>query len=148
DGQWNGVWGILRVYNGRMGLKTDLLALPNNTAGAADVTTNDTEFPVDSTFPNGATDFKDTTDPSVLTYSTVTTDTTLMSPTMLGTASLSSSSTSTTTQQAALIGPVLLDQDIVISNPTDFATAKTAGTTICPGTAPKRRINVTAVNAF
>ena len=146
DGQWNGVWGILRVYNGRMGLKTDLLALPNNTAGAADLTTNDTEFPVDSAFPNGATDFKDTTDPSVLTYSTVTTDTTLMSPTMLGTASLSTSST--TTQQAALIGPVLLDQDIVVSNPTDFATGKTAGTTICPGTAPKRRINVTAVNAF
>jgi hypothetical protein len=24
DGQWNGVWGILRVYNGRNGLKTDL----------------------------------------------------------------------------------------------------------------------------
>ena len=44
DGQWNGVWGILRVYNGRNGLKTDLLALPNNMEGAAAVTTNDTDF--------------------------------------------------------------------------------------------------------
>ena len=74
DGQWNGVWGLLRVYNGRMGLKTDLLALPNNLEGAAALTTNDAAFPVDSTFPNGATDFNDTTDPSVLSDSTATTD--------------------------------------------------------------------------
>jgi hypothetical protein len=149
DGQWNGVWGLMRVYNGRLGLKTDLLALPNNTAGAADVTTNDTEFPVDSTFPNGATDFNDTTDPSVMTYSTTTTDTTLMSSTMLGTSTTALSPDSSTTMAApASIGPILIDTDIVTSNPTDFATGKTAGTTACPGTAPKRRINVTAVNAW
>ena len=115
DGQWNGVWGIMRVYNGRLGLKTDLLALPNNTAGAADLTTNDSEFPVDSTFPNGATDFNDTTDPSVMTYSTSTTDTTLMSSTMLGTTTLTSSSSTTTstTTQTDLIGPILIESDIV-----------------------------------
>jgi hypothetical protein len=149
DGQWNGVWGILRVYNGRLGLKTDLLALPNNTAGAADLTTNDTEFPVDSTFPNGATDFNDTTDASVMTYSTTTTDTTFMSSTMVGTSTTAVSPDSTlSTNQTDLIGPILIEPDIVVSNPTDFATGKTAGTTICPGTAPKRKINVTAVNAW
>src|SRR5215217_4971856 len=72
DGQWNGVWGLLRVYNGRNGLKTDLLALPNNLEGAAALTTNDTAFPVDSTFLTGATDYKDTTDASVTTDSMVT----------------------------------------------------------------------------
>jgi hypothetical protein len=149
DGQWNGVWGIMRVYNGRMGLKTDLLALPNNTAGAADLTTNDSEFPVDATFPTGATDFNDTTDPSVMTYSTTTTDTTLMSPTMLGTATTSLSPDSgTLTTQSALIGPILIDSEIVTSNPTDFPTGKSTGASICPGTAPKRKINVTAVNAW
>src|SRR5215213_7124363 len=150
DGQWNGVWGLLRVYNGRLGLKTDLLALPNNIEGAAPLTTNDTEFPVDSTFPNGATDFNDLTDSSVMTYSTTTSDTTLMSSTMLGTTSLSglTSLTSSSTTQTSLIGPILIEQDIVVSNPSDFATGKTAGTTICPGSAPKRKINVTAVNAW
>jgi manganese oxidase len=151
DGQWNGVWGLMRVYNGRLGLRTDLLALPNNLAGAADLTTNDSEFPVDSTFPNGATDYNDTTDSSVLTYSTSTTDTTLMSSSMLGsttTALSPDASTTTTTTSTSMIGPILIEPDIVVSNPSDFATGKTAGTTICPGTAPKRRINVTAVNAW
>jgi hypothetical protein len=147
DGQWNGVWGIMRVYNGRMGLKTDLLALPNNTAGAADLTTNDSEFPIDSTFPNGATDFQDTTDQSVLTDSTVTTDTSLMSPTMLGTTS-TAVSPDMGVAQAAVIGPILIDNDIVTSNPSDFPTGKSVGATVCPGTAPKRKINVTAVNAW
>lgn len=150
DGQWNGVWGLMRVYNGRLGLKGDLLALPNNLAGAADLTTNDAEFPVDTTFPNGATDFQDTTDASVLTDSTVTADTTLMSPTMLGTSTTSLSPDATlqsTTMQTDMIAPILLN-DIVTSNPSDFATGKSVGTTICPGTAPKRKINVTAVNAW
>ncbi|HEY2964386.1 MAG TPA: hypothetical protein VGJ37_18345, partial [Pyrinomonadaceae bacterium] len=148
DGQWNGVWGLMRVYNGRIGLKTDLLALPNNLVGAADLTTNDAEFPVDSTFPNGATDYNDTTDTSVMTYSTTTTDTTLMSPTMLGTSTTALSPDASTTMSTNMIAPILIQPDIVVSNPTDFATGKTAGTTICPGTAPKRKINVTAVNAW
>ncbi|HSE18589.1 MAG TPA: hypothetical protein VLB46_16155 [Pyrinomonadaceae bacterium] len=149
DGQWNGVWGIMRVYNGRMGLKTDLLALPNNTAGAADLTTNDTEFPVDTAFPNGATDYMDSTDESVLSYSTVTTDTSVMSSTMLGTATTSlSPSGSTSTTQSAIIGPILIEESIVTADPTDFATGKTQGASICPGSAPKRKINVTAVNAW
>ena len=37
DGQWNGVWGIFRVYNGRKGLLADLLSLPNNLEGASTV---------------------------------------------------------------------------------------------------------------
>ena len=42
----------------------------------------------------------------------------------------------------------MIEPTIITANPSDFATGKTAGTTICPGTAPKRRINVTAVNAW
>jgi len=57
DGQWNGVWGLMRVYNGRNGKQVDLQALPNNVAGAADSSTNDTSFPTDTEFPNGLTDF-------------------------------------------------------------------------------------------
>jgi hypothetical protein len=150
DGQWNGVWGIMRVYNGRMGLSTDLLALPNNLAGAADLTTNDTEFPVDTTFPNGATDYNDTTDSSVMTYSTTTTDTSVMSSTMLGTSTttISPDSSTTTTTESSLIGPILIEEEIVTSLPTDFATGKSTGASICPGSAPKRKINVTAVNAW
>ena len=148
DGQWNGVWGIMRVYNGRMGLKTDLLALPNNLEGAAALTTNDAEFPVDTTFPNGATDFNDTTDKSVMTYSTTTTDTTLMSGTMLGTTTTALSPDSGGVTQSAIIGPVLIEADIVTANPTDFPTGKGTGASICPGTAPKRKINVTAVNTW
>ena len=148
DGQWNGVWGILRVYNGRMGLKTDLLALPNNLAGAADLTTNDTEFPVDTTFPNGATDYLDSTDQSVLTDATVTTETSVMSSTMLGTSTTAVSSDASVTTEAAIIGPILIEEDIVTANPTDFPTGKSTGASICPGSAPKRKINVTAVNAW
>ena len=33
DGQWNGVWGIFRVYNGRAGIQADLMTLPNNIGG-------------------------------------------------------------------------------------------------------------------
>ena len=174
DGQWNGEWGLLRVYNGRNGLKTDLLALPNNTAGAAPSSTNDSLFPTDSTFPTGSTDYKDTTDASVSTYSTTTTDSSLMSGTMLGTDSTSTtkftygadgsvttlSSTSTTsdtslvsaadTTNTSLVGGggTTQTKTVVTSNPTDFPTGKTVQAGVCPGTAPKRTINVTAVNAL
>ena len=179
DGQWNGVWGILRVYNGRNGLKTDLLALPNNTAGAAALSTNDSSFPTDSTFPTGSTDYKDTTDSSVSTYSTATTDTSLMSGTMLGTDSTSttkftysadgsvSTLSTTTTSDTSLVstadttdtsltsdtlliggGGTTTTKTIVTSNQTDFPTGKTVQAGVCPGTAPKRTINVTAVNAL
>jgi hypothetical protein len=81
-----------------------------------------------------------------MTDSTVTTDSSLMSGTMLGTASTAVSPAGATSQ-AAIIGPVLIE-DIVTSNPTDFPTGKSTGASICPGSAPKRKINVTAVNAY
>ena len=149
DGQWNGVWGLMRVYNGRMGLKTDLLTLPNNIEGAAALTTNDSAFPIDSTFLTGATDYLDSTDSSVTTDSKLTTDSTLMSPTMLGTESTALSpdlGMAAVTTDSTLISTQL--SSIYTSNPTDFATGKIVAAGICPGTAPKRTINVTAVNAF
>ena len=175
DGQWNGVWGILRVYNGRKGLKTDLLALPNNTAGAAPSSTNDGSFPTDINFPTGATDYLDSTDSSVLKDSTATTDTKLMSGTMKGTDTTNTTkfsynadgSVNTITDTTA-DSPLTLSADaeetvdggllggggttqpktIVTSNPTDFPTGKTVQAGVCPGTAPKRDISVTAVNAL
>ena len=144
----------MRVYNGRNGLKTDLLALPNNLEGAAALTSNDTSFPVDTTNPTGATDYLDSTDGSVLLDSSTTTNTSLMSGTMTGSFTTAISpdialAGATINSTEALIGPGGgTITEIVTSNPTDFATGKVAGTSICPGTAPKRTINVTAVNAW
>jgi hypothetical protein len=136
DGQWNGVWGLLRVYNGRGGLKTDLQALPSNTEGAAPVTNNDASFAPDG-LPTGATDFMDATDPSVLLDTVLTMDTTLMSPMMV------TSLTLPLLPNFRYIEP----QPIVTSLATDFATGKSTGASICPSTAPRRDISVTAVDA-
>ena len=136
DGQWNGVWGIFRVYNGRRGLLPDLMALPSNLEGAAQLSTNDSSYTTDPNFPNGVTDYKDTSDASVEADTTVTTDTKYMSPDMIndptrGIASLEGASTTT----------------IVTALPSDFATGKTVATSICPLNAPRRNISVTAVSA-
>ncbi len=134
DGQWNGIWGLLRIYNGRAGLKNDLMTLPNNTEGAAALSTNDDSFPTDPNRPTGVTDYKDTSDASVTADTSPTTDTRYMSPDMQ-------------TEQAAagqsLVGP----KPVVMSNATDFATGKSLATSICPLNAPRRTINVTAVSA-
>jgi hypothetical protein len=134
DGQWNGIWGLLRVYNGRPGLQTDLQVLPNNTEGAAPLTTNDSAFAPDSTFPTGATDYKDTSDSSVMTDSHTTTDHSIMSDEMAEDVDASG---------ASLAAP----QTVVTSNASDFATGKSVATGVCPNTATKRNINVTAVYA-
>ncbi|MDX6498502.1 MAG: manganese oxidase [Blastocatellia bacterium] len=135
DGQWNGAWGILRVYNGRQGLQTDLMALPSNTEGAAPLTSNDSAYPTDSSFPTGATDYADSSDPSVAQDSSPTTDTSLMSPSMVA-------------AQSAPPGTMMSQPaTIVTSNPTDFATGKSVAAGICPNNAPTRSISVTAVAA-
>jgi manganese oxidase len=136
DGQWNGVWGLMRIYNGRGGLQTDLQTLPNNLEGAAPLTANDTAFTPDVMFRTGATDYMDPTDPSVLIDSTVTTDTTLMSPTMV--TALSAPSTRLAT---------VISEPIVTSLATDFATGKSSEASICPSNALQRNISVTAVDA-
>lgn len=178
DGQWNGMWGLLRVYNGRKGLKADLLALPNNTAGAAGSSANDSAFPTDPTFPTGTTIFASQVDSGSSTQYSTTTDTSLMSGTMTGTESRSTTTftyaangsvttTSTTTSTADSSTTTAADtsstettavgggggggnssQTVVTSNPTDFPTGKTVQAGVCPGTAPKRTINVIAVNAL
>ena len=147
DGQWNGVWGLFRVYNGRLGLKTDLQVLPSNIEGAAPLTANDSAFATDATFPTGATDFKDVTDASVASDSITTSDTSLMSPAMM--ASKGSPSGSLDGEGAAIEGidNSTLRQPIITSLATDFATGKGVAVSVCPGTAPKRDIDVTAVNA-
>ena len=145
DGQWNGVWGIFRVYNGRGGgIQADLQTLPNNPEGAAPLTTNDTSFAAETAFPTGATDFLDISDPSVLLDAAPTMDTTLMSTGMLQTLS----TMSPTTQSMTDIGIIPLDENMVVTSlASDFATGKTFATGICPTNAPKRNIGVTAVDA-
>lgn len=44
DDQWNGVWGMLRTYNGGLGLQPDLLTLPNNPDGKSPPNRNPKEF--------------------------------------------------------------------------------------------------------
>ncbi|HEU4769771.1 MAG TPA: hypothetical protein VFS77_20555, partial [Pyrinomonadaceae bacterium] len=139
DGQWNGVWGIFRVYNGRVGLKADLLALPNNMEGAAQLSQNDSSFTVDTEFPNGVTDFKDTTDASVETDTKLETDTKWMSTDMIAERNLDGG--------AFLEGGFTLTKTVVSALPTDFATGKSIATGICPWNAPRRNISVTAVSA-
>ena len=151
DGQWNGIWGLLRIYNGRPGLRADLQALPNNTAGAAPLSTNDSSFPTDSSFPNGVTDYKDTTDSSQSTDTFTTTDTTYMSPDQVADTQASSSPSGTQTDASGTTatsdGTFFVSKTVVMSNPTDFATGKSVATGICPSTAPRRTISVTAVSA-
>jgi hypothetical protein len=147
DGQWNGVWGIFRVYNGRAGLQTDLKTLPNNPEGAAPLTTNDTSFSTDETFPTGSTDFLDATDSSVLMDSTITTDTTLMSPSMIQTIESTTTTTGQTTMMADGTIVPIEETTVVTSLATDFATGKNVKASVCPTTAPTRNIGVTAVDA-
>ncbi|MGZ8842140.1 MAG: copper oxidase [Pyrinomonadaceae bacterium] len=132
DGQWNGMWGLLRVYNGRRGFQTDLQTLPNNVEGAAPLTINDAAFAPDATFPTGMTDYMDATDPSLLLDTVPTSDPALMSDQMV----------------TELAGEsLMMQQPIVTSLASDFATGKTFATGICPSNAPPRNIKVTAVNA-
>ena len=118
----------------------DLTALPNNLEGAAQLSSNDSSFTTDPEFPNGVTDYKDTTDASVSADTTVTTDTRWMSPDMI--------SDTTGAQGASLEGGSLIGtKTVVTALPTDFATGKTVATGICPLNAPRRSISVTAVSA-
>lgn len=51
DDQWNGLWGLIRAYNGT---RTDLATVPNNTNGSlADSTTNVTDFNVTTAVTGG-----------------------------------------------------------------------------------------------
>jgi hypothetical protein len=138
------------------------VALPNNTAGAAPLTTNDSAFPVDSAFPTGSTIFADSTDPSLTKDFVATTDTSLMSGTMKGTdttstttftynadGSVSTASTTTLAAETTLVGGGGSQTTTILTSlPTDFATGKSLQAGVCPGTAPKRDISVTAVNAL
>jgi hypothetical protein len=141
DGQWNGVWGILRIYNGRKGLMTDLAALPNNLEGAAQLSNNDSSFTVDPAFPNGVIDYKDPSDPSVEADTVVTTDTTFMSEDMITNLSAPQA------EGAAAMEGEFGKPTIVRSLDADFATGKSIATGICPWNAPRRNISVTAVSA-
>jgi hypothetical protein len=56
DGQWNGAWGLLRTYNGSVGLQSDLVTLPTNANGKFPSATNKADF--NGTCPRTAPDRK------------------------------------------------------------------------------------------
>lgn len=54
DDMWNGLWGLMRVYDGRAGLRPGLPTLPNNASGAAPTFTNFYNFNAASGCPSTA----------------------------------------------------------------------------------------------
>lgn len=44
DDLWNGTWGLMRVYNGGLGLRDDLIPLPNNPDGKSPKNNNPRDF--------------------------------------------------------------------------------------------------------
>ncbi|HEX2269964.1 MAG TPA: hypothetical protein VHH35_10530 [Pyrinomonadaceae bacterium] len=44
DNQWNGTWGLLRAYNGGLGLQPDLVPLPSNPEGKVKSASNNNDF--------------------------------------------------------------------------------------------------------
>ncbi len=44
DNQWNGTWGLLRAYNGGLGLQPDLVPLPSNPDGKVASASNKNDF--------------------------------------------------------------------------------------------------------
>ncbi|HEX6100044.1 MAG TPA: copper oxidase [Thermoanaerobaculia bacterium] len=44
DDLWNGVWGLMRVFDGRAGMKSNLQPLPNNPTGSAKPVSNPIDF--------------------------------------------------------------------------------------------------------
>jgi hypothetical protein len=74
-----------------------------------------------------------------------------MSPDQVADTQASSSPSGTQTDASGTTatsdGTVFVSKTVVMSNPTDFATGKSVATGICPSTAPRRTISVTAVSA-
>lgn len=157
DGQWNGIWGLLRVYNGRIGLQADLQPLPSNTAGAAPLPTNNAEFAPEPTFRAGSTDFLDTTDASVMQDFMPTEDDSLLLDTTPPDSEIIGLEDATPTTDTLLINDSVAGETslaaipgfgtLVTSFNTDYATGTSTPTGVCRGTAVRRNISVTAVSA-
>jgi hypothetical protein len=145
DDQWNGLWGLIRAYNG---LRADLQVLPNNTNGGKQNTTLNVE------------DFN---------TSTITSDTTLLSS--MTSSSLDTGTSSTTSSTLVPIDETVDDfySGTTTCNLCLSATTSTTDTTltsdtltfvslgptpapgsnysVCPKGAPVRSFDVTAISA-
>ena len=150
DDQWNGLWGLIRAYNG---LRTDLQVLPNNTNGGKQNTTvNIGDFDTSSTTTS-------TTCCSLMTSlsadsGTTTTSTTSTVPTsetvddFYSTTSccvlLGPATTTTTTAAISDVGSVT-DAGIVVTASSQPAPG--SNFSVCPKNAPIRTLDVTAIPA-
>jgi hypothetical protein len=74
-------------------------------------------------------------------------DSAIMSSDMIDAMSAASTTSFTPVLGEELFIKPMPIKTVVTALPTDFATGKTTAAGVCPGTAPKRTINVTAVNA-
>jgi manganese oxidase len=129
DDQWNGLWGLIRAYNG---LRNDLQVVPNNTnGGKQNTTTNVDNFSTAST--TSSSTCCSTMTASANDTGTSTTSTTYPIPTALAT-----DETSSTTTPTADTGTTATAS----SQP-----APGSAYSVCPKGAPLRTFDVTAIPA-
>jgi len=152
DDQWNGLWGLIRAYNG---VRVDLQVLPNNTNGGRQNTAiNVEDFNTSATTLDKTGVAGQTT--TALDTGGSTTTTTLTVPTDEATDETLAASTCIGIQcaaAAALLPPGIPDTTVL--GTTDTAGVFTANSvpaagsaySVCPRGAPKRTFDITAIPA-
>jgi manganese oxidase len=145
DDQWNGLWGLIRAYNG---LRTDLQVVPNNTnGGKQDFTVNIGDFDTSTTTTSTTCCASFTTlsaDSGTTTTSTTSTVPTSPAPddfyatTTTCCVLAATTTTTTTTTTDSLTGAVVTST----SQP-----APGSRFSVCPKGAPIRTFDVTAIPA-
>ncbi|HET8890310.1 MAG TPA: hypothetical protein VFQ41_15520 [Candidatus Angelobacter sp.] len=151
DDQWNGLWGLIRAYNG---LRTDLQVVPNNPNGGKQNTALNVEDFNTSTTTTDTALVSSMTSSSLDTGSTTTSTTTLTVPTdeavddTLTTTTtcnlcLSATTTSTTTVDTSVVSTDLTGATITASS----VPAAGSAYSVCPKGAPVRTFDVTAIPA-
>jgi hypothetical protein len=158
DDQWNGLWGLIRAYNG---LRADLQVVPNNTNGGKQNTVINIEDFNTTTDTTSSFSVASTTSLS-LDSGTATTDTALDVPTdqavdetLSGTTitclnCLATTTTTTdlaTTTLTADVSVVGIDSLTGSTITTNSVPAPGSAYSVCPRGAPRRTFDVTAIGA-
>src|SRR5215510_8554063 len=156
DDQWNGLWGLIRAYNG---LRVDLQVVPNNTnGGRQDATLNVEDFNTDVITIN-ATKVASLTASSLDTGTASTTsDTGVPIDETVETDFYTTGGTCTGTICVASVAPATTDSTAIAPTGTltsDTLTVVSAGPTpapgsrysVCPKGAPVRSFDVSAISA-
>jgi manganese oxidase len=152
DDQWNGLWGLIRAYNG---VRADLQVLPNNTNGGKQNTaTNVEDFNTTADTTSTAKVASYTT--TSLDSGTATTDTSLTVPTDQAvdeTLSTTTTCLNCAAAQTAITDPNFVDTSVVSTDGTgssitaNSVPAPGSKYSVCPRGAPRRTFDVTAIPA-